>query len=148
MPILEMFYTLQSKSPAEFELNALGVYLLGSLCFVVGALVEFAVVVLVDRVRSARTGDQKNKVETQQFYNTAKNPMNQSWFKERMGIDVWATNPRSSTEGKTVARKKKADIFTLSSTNGIDFAAFLMYFFLFCLFNSVYWFYYPQEMHL
>ena len=40
---------LQSESPSGSTLNALGIYLICSLVFVVGALLEFGVVVLLSR---------------------------------------------------------------------------------------------------
>ena len=66
-------FILQSESPSEFEMNALAIYLLGSLCFVVGALMEFSLIVLIDRLHSIRIKEDKNRKEDQQAYNNTKN---------------------------------------------------------------------------
>ena len=142
------FIFLQSESPSEFELDALGIYLLGSLSFVVGALVEFAFVVLADRVRSTRTKEDKNRMEAQQVNNSVKNPTKQALMEDGMVVARRITATRPLPKNKTVDKNRKGRIFTLPSTNGIDFAAFWMYFFLYILFNLVYWFQFLQAMHL
>ena len=59
-----MFY-LQSESPSVSELNALSVYLLVCLCFVVFALIQFAIVTFKNR-RLASLLNGKNKTKKKQ----------------------------------------------------------------------------------
>lgn len=53
----------QSESPSTSKMNNLGFYLLVSLFFVVAALMEFALVLLVQRKMDAKPGGTQNKIK-------------------------------------------------------------------------------------
>ena len=131
-----VFIILQSESPSELELNALGSYLLGSLCFVVGALIEFALVVLINRVGSTGSKDEKNRLETHRVYNSAQK---RAWSPEGILFNRKPITTNPCVENKPMNKPRKLRIFTLPSINGIDLAAFFVYLLLYLLFNCVYW---------
>ena len=80
-------------------------------------------------------------METQRVYNSVKNRMQQAWSPDGMLIARKAITTNSNgKENKPMNKKqKKLRIFALPPINGMDFAAFFVYLFLYLLFNCVYW---------
>ena len=118
MVILFFYIFIQSESPPSSNTNALAIYILFSLSFVVSALTECTAVILLMRTLGTTTTDKGNKIESQGDNNKDEeinNNVRRPWFRNIMVPNC------------------------LQSTNGIDFVAFWVYFFLFLLFNCIYW---------
>ena len=136
----------QAENPSGSDLNALGLYMIICLIFVVGALIEFAVVVLINR-SSAGMRKQRDKPP-------------QMLTMERTNEQMVTGNPRlccnKVENGNEIAKTKPAvkPIHSLVRTlidntfphlNYIDLFAFCVYFCLFALFNCIYWTTYLQK---
>ena len=104
----------------------------------VGALVEFAIVVLLNRVPTTRAEYEENGRNPRRVYNSAKTRNQQAWSEDGRVITRKATS-KSCKENQRFSYQKKARIFAIPSMNEIDFAAFWVYFVLYLLFNCVYW---------
>ena len=108
----------QSESPSETDVDALGLYLLCSLSFVVGALIEFSIVVLLNRVRSNKIVVAGSEIEDNKpTYRGVNISTQRDWFKN----DAVA-NPKRQL-----------------SIDFIDFGAFWIFLILFLFFNLLYW---------
>ena len=97
-------------------MNALGTYILVSLSYVIGTMIEFAIVIMVHR-RSPGTA----RVSPQDSFPT---------YQQNSTNHVWQ-NPM----GKVImaSREKR-----FSYTEKIDICAFLVFAMSYCIFNSVY----------
>ena len=134
-------FILQSDSPSESDLNALGIYLIVSLCFVVGALVEFAFAILLTRIISTRTKDKPGGIKTEQderTYNGVQNYVRQSWSAEEI-ITRRKVDTTPHNDNVSMKPPNRPWMLFLWSVNGFDFAAFWVYLLLYLLFNCVYW---------
>ena len=137
--IVNLYSTVfQSESPSESDLNALGHYLLTSLFFVVGAMIEFAIVIMVNRIRTIKgsISDSEMEANIKKFF--GEKPRYQS-----EGYDGQTPIENFNTEAcKHIEIEKKSNtnrILSLQSVNGIDIVAFLMFFSCYLLFNIQYW---------
>ena len=123
-------------------MTALGIYLLSSMVFTVGALLEFAVVIVVDRLNNSKTAHVTRKGNTQY---TTSNPFNKP-------------APIPCIRMRNVAGRKTTSLFEMSEKNltespgdktnsspfffsvdKIDAAAFWSYLTIYLVFNIVYW---------
>ena len=123
-------------------MTALGIYLLSSMVFTVGALLEFAVVIVVDRLNSSKTAQAVRKGNTQC---TTSNPFNKQ-------------PPIPCIRMRNIAGRKTTSLFEMSEKNltespgdktnaspfyfsvdKIDAAAFWTYLTIYLVFNIVYW---------
>ena len=132
---------MQSESPSVSDLNALGVYLLTSLCFVVGALIEFAVVLLLDRPLLNVTKRKENRIENQQhqrFYSDLKQRKHEDLSREGH-VTKWISDVKPNKQNLSTKPKKSTWVFFVPSVNGVDFVACWAYLFLYLLFNCIYW---------
>ena len=123
--------SFQSESPAGTELNALGVYLLVSLFFVVAAMIEFAVALVLQRMWHHKENPNPTNIE--------RTPMPQKWLAKGNNIaSNWIDEQGNEklTLGMQTAKKRTGLNF---STNKIDIAAFVISFMLYIFFNCVYW---------
>ena len=130
-----------SESPSVSDLNALGVYLLTSLCFVVGALIEFAVVILLNRTLLNVSKREENRIGSQQ-HQRIYSDLKQRKLGDRSGegqVTTWISDVKPCEQNLNTKPKKSTWIFLVPSVNGVDFAAFWAYLFLYLLFNCVYW---------
>ena len=135
-------FILQSESPSESDLDALGIYLLGSLSFVIGALIEFAFVIILNRIHTSRTKYEENEVEAKvdkQICNGVDDIWQQAWPRKRMAAALKPDAKPNKEEDMHNKKPNRARIFVLPSVNGVDFTAFWVYFFLYLLFNYAYW---------
>ena len=102
---------LQSESPSASELNALGLYLLVCLSFVICALVEFAIAIVLHRKKES------NAVS-----------------------DAPTETPATTNqEDNRWVAKLGTNLFFVPSTNTIDFMAIWIYLAMFFFFNCIYW---------
>ena len=121
-------------------MTALGIYLLSSMVFAVGALLEFAVVIVVDRVNSSKKEDVlKNSTQyTTSHYFDKQVPIPSIRMRNIAGgkDHLFGISENSLTEG-TDAKTNTAR--TYFSVYKIDVAAFWSYFTIYLLFNVAYW---------
>ena len=107
----------QTEGPPGSELNALGVYLLISLVFVVLAMVEFALVLLWSRASSSLTI--KNRFKKMLFIRKGK-PIS-----EMMG--------------------RKDEALEKTSFHTVDLVSFFAHLLFYFIFNVIYWTHYLQD---
>ena len=113
----------------------MGIYLLCSLVFVVGALLEFAVVVLLSRTpATVRKNVIKPTVSKKEELSSATLRRRNVTIPEIVPIEVF-----NEEEGN---RKMKKCSFGIPPLHVIDFIAFWSFLFLYLLFNCTYWFHY------
>ena len=122
-------------------MTALGIYLLSSMVFTVAALLEFAVVIVVDRLNNSRKQPVPSKVGPHrippyygdnQGYGQSLRLRNMAGRKNnlpQMGNNSLA----DSTDEKTNAGQP------YFSVDKIDAAAFWSYLIIYLMFNAVYW---------
>ena len=103
---------LQSESPSASELNALGLYLLVCLSFVICALVEFAIAIVLHRRKESSAVSDAPTLKTPALTNQEDNR--------------WVA-------------KLGTNLFVVPSTNAIDFMAIWIYLAMFFMFNCIYW---------
>ena len=131
---------LQAENPSGADLNALGLYMIICLIFVVGALIEFAVVVLISR-SSAGMSKQRDKsprmltMEKANEQMVTENPR-LCWNKVENSNEIAQTKPAVKPIN-SLARTLIDNTFP--HINNIDLFAFCAYFCLFVLFNCIYW---------
>jgi hypothetical protein len=127
----------QSESPAATRLNELDKYLLFSLLFVVGALVEFAFVVLLSRRKQLRS----NGMENASTFNGKEVPNIDATLRQRIKM-----KNRIKDEGFMASRLKENDdckgketsMFDNTPIHVIDFVAFVLFLSMYILFIAVY----------
>ena len=138
---LPQFYLLQSESPSTTKLNDLGVYLLVSLFFVVFAMLEFAVVLLVQRdqdsKRNSFISQEKSNIETA----FTKKGTTNTTINEMIGNDI--NEVKDIQKDNSTKNKNTRKIFRLHSlqlsTDNIDMMAFILYVAFYIIFNLFYW---------
>ena len=115
-------------------MNALGIYLIISLFFVLATLVEFAVVLVLARF-CPQYGDKENaKINESEKTNTR-------GFKKKS----WAVSSQTNiqdAESNEIIKKKNIQHSTCSLTEKMDFMALLIFMFIYFLFNCVYFMHY------
>ena len=138
---MPQFYLLQSESPSTTKLNDLGVYLLVSLFFVVFAMLEFAVVLLVQRdqdsKRNSFISQEKSNIETA----FTKKGTTNTTINEMIGNDI--NEVKDIQKDNSTKNKNTRKIFRLHSlqlsTDNIDMMAFILYVAFYIIFNLFYW---------
>ena len=101
-------------------MNILGQYLIVSLGFVVGAVIEFAI---INHLNTTREGEQKDE--------------NNRVFPEQKNVN---TKNKKNPQNNFKKKNKFNFTFSFSSMNRFDLGAFLIHFLSFLLFNTVYWY--------
>ena len=131
------FISFQSDSPGV-HLNALGLYLLVSLFFVMGTTIELAIVLLMKRIR-------KRNLLLESSFETESSLLSKA--KEMDDSDN--PNQKVFSNGIYKSRKKiKMDeiisfctnpsLLIRKATNKIDFAAFIIFLSFYIIFNFIY----------
>lgn len=110
---------LKSESPSASDMNILGLYVLASLGFVLGAMIEFAFVDHIHRMTALK----------ERYRNDESLPEDKT---AKLSSKI---NPLQKENAKAISLIK----LFLSNLNGIDLMAFFLHFFSFLLFNAVYW---------
>ena len=133
-----MFYSLQADSPSGANLNALGVYLLVSLFFVIATMLEFASVLIISRSRLVAMtdsvgvlhGNKKHLLGTQTFL---RNMINSVAAGENINID----NGNSEIAKQQTARRK-----CYHNPDNLDYTALVLFLLSYITFNCYYIFIY------
>ena len=129
-------FCFKSASPSGDRLNALGIYLLTSLFFVVAGMIEFAIVLLLKQHYETKSACMKKEMDQ-----TNKKIFDRIWHIEQ---DAKKDNRNLDEEQGNIVpiiiQPDKKD--TKISPNGIDTAALFTFPTLYIAFNSVYWYYY------
>ena len=122
-------------------MTALGIYLLSSLVFTVGALLEFAAVIVVDRFNNSKKEDVLKKESTQ---------CTSSHYPDKQAA-ITSIGMRNVAGGKSHLFEMNRSCFSNSpdtktnecrpyfSVDKIDVAAFWTYLTIYLFFNLVYW---------
>ena len=116
-------------------MNALGLYLLVSLVFVILALVEFAFVALLSRVANPdenKINDDKTDIKTNEDIENPERkeaPNRQGSF-----VNVWIKGLE-----KVQYQKKVAPFSNMPPIHVVDVISFFLFTFLFVGFNIIYW---------
>ena len=134
-------YLLQSESPSTTKLNDLGMYLLVSLFFVVFAMLEFAVVLLVQRDQDHKRNSfiSQEKINIQSAF-TKKADTNTT-INGMVGNDndtVKDIQRDNITKNKSIGKVFRLHSVQLSTDN-IDTMAFILYVVIYIIFNLFYW---------
>ena len=127
---------LQSESPSTSELNALAAYLLYSLVFVVAMMVEFAIIILISRRKSATSEENTSKKENENALSLRLDKMKIAPFgdvnePENRNCD---SVEEKENQNRGMSRIKKF-ISGISVPHAIDFVAFWSFIFVFVWFN-------------
>ena len=122
-------------SIASAELNALGVYLLWSLVFVVFALLEFAFVVMLSRVPSISKKNFHGSTEEKRTHFIAER-LRQRKIANKASS---AVDRREEGDEQLKDRKWMKVISKMPPIHIVDLVSFCLYIFLFISFNTLYW---------
>ena len=133
------FYLYKAESPSDSEFNALGQYLLVCLLFVICALAEFAITLLLNRWRNSKgnsgTVTTPSKNDNDAGYSKVTQIMPQTF----VGSESCPALPTENPATKSVVTELRKCIPNIPATNVIDFMAFWIHLFLFLVFNCNYW---------
>ena len=142
-----VFILLQAASPSAGQFTALGIYLLICLLVVVGAMIEFAILMYMRRKSEHKVLTQMASSERYLLNLKAWQQQISSW-NEAMVTENAARNsvldkdiPNSDKIDKNDNVQKEKWKF-LCESNRIDYIALLIFAILFTNFNIVYWVYY------
>ena len=140
-----MYFYVQSESPSESELNALAIYLLVCLAFVVCALAEFAMVIIFHQRSNLKAA---GTITTEAKKNEEKDNRSEVLLKNKLKLAVTAGGadtsimepcPEVDNHVSRWMTKIRREISAIALNNVIDFIAIGIHFFLFLLFNCAYW---------
>ena len=133
------------ESPSSSDLNAIAIYLLTSLSFVVGALIEFAMLIFLNQNYRLLNRKLKNNKITQSTLD----------FDERMnGETIKVKSCDNSTDAhffEDINKPPKDEEIgncsgqcqaLISNFCKIDYISFCLFLFLFITFNCIYWTYF------
>ena len=121
---------LQSERPYATKMTALGIYLITSLVFVIGALAEFSVVVLLNRA----------SLTTSKISENATTP-------KKEHVVLAKLRRRRQGIGRKLRRKIEARencMLGIFPVRTVDYTAFWSFLFAFLLFNCIYWIHYSR----
>ena len=127
-------------------MNALGLYLLWSLGFVVGAFIEFAVVVLLSQTNLAKRKTVKHG-ETLAMKEKNARSKKQNKKKGVTFISVLRRGNQAFDKAfneDVTNHAKKPCMFGIHPIYAIDFTAFWLFLILYAVFNCIYWIQYTS----
>ena len=139
-------FIFQSDSPADSDLSALDHYLLVSMIFVFGTLVEFALVLFLNRKFSYLENSiddhvDKVKNETNRSGRISSNDGKEEKLKTvEAKIKPW--NPsgwRSDIKSMNAESEERKIFRQIRVTNNIDFISFFLFNLSYLFFNIIYW---------
>ena len=141
---MQYTYHFQSESPSESDLNALGIYLVVCLAFVICALVEFAIAIVLHRRKESKD---VSDVEAESSNNEKQNEL--ALIPQIMKENYLDTKRNSDAVTSTVVARNEMDnrwvtelvtnLYNVPSSNNIDFVAIWIYLVMFLVFNCIYW---------
>ena len=134
-----MFQYFKSNNPSGANLNALGIYLLVSLFFVLATMVEFAVVLVLERFypRNGENKEANKKHRNKQTRRTNLKKKFLSYSKSKASL----FNLQDAEKNRNVKEKNTKNI-NCSLTEKMDFVALFIFMFIYFLFNCVYFMHY------
>ena len=126
-------------------MSALGFYLLVCLAFVIFALVEFAIAILLHRRKEADAGPDvvinSSKLDTENNLALIPHVIKENYSTKEWSYD--SVNPKKPVEQKQMDNRWVMELgthlFIVPSTNAIDFMAVWIYLVIFIVFNCIYW---------
>ena len=145
-------FLYQAESPSDSEFNALGEYLLVCLLFVICALVEFAITVLLNHRQDSKgksdTVTNPSKNENDSGYSKVTQIMPLTPVVSELRPALPTENPvENSPVAKGLITNLRKCIPNIPATNIIDFLAFWIHLVLFIIFNCNYWTTYLIEQY-
>ena len=139
------YFYFQSESPSGSDLNALGVYLLCSLVFVVGALIEFAVVILLNRTQLTLRKNVRSATKTKR--DTDVNAKLRRRIRRMHAVRKFTIKQNSDIKAfndDVDDQAKQNCMFSIPPIYTVDIAAFWVFFFSYLLFICTYWIQYSR----
>ena len=134
---------MQAENPSGSDLNALALYIMSCLIFIVAALIEFAIVVLVSRSSKTMNRKTKDPLTTSNAGNNTDEKKHNIKGNQGSSLEVRdyvECETKNGGQGEmTLTLPQKWLIYVISNINSIDLVAFCVYLFLFVLFNGIYW---------
>ena len=133
-------FNLQSESPSVSELNALSVYLLVCLCFVVFALIQFAIVTFRNR-RLASLLNGKNKKPKKQRMDrvgSVRKKQGDKSYDEVVFLRTEIQNPQKEGKQAEVNHGKTEEVKNKKDNGSNDTLIFCLFLAGFVLFNFFY----------
>ena len=131
---------LKAENPSGSSLNALGLYLISCLIFVVGALAEFSIVVVISRSSgsASRRSEELRKNPNVENANELMASGNQRicWNNDE---NVSAATDNERATGPLPSSAQRLIDYMKLHINTIDLSAFFVYLCLFVMFNCIYW---------
>lgn len=136
-------FVFQHEGPSESDLNALGIYFLCSLFFVVGAIIEFSTLVLFKRLLTFQPKILPSEREFKDNRDTPKVIKKRGQLYEFTNTKI--KKHSDVLEDTTYVQELKRNLrFCPQTINAIDFIAFWAFFIIYFLFNVTYWMHYSQ----
>ena len=125
-------------------MNALGLYLLVCLAFVIFALVEFAIAIILHRRKESKVGSEVVKKSPNIEKGTCVSLIPQirevdpSKWKPKHDLNQTRLGTKNEVDNRSMPRKRM-NFSMVPSTNDLDFIAIWIYLVLFMGFNCMYW---------
>ena len=143
LTLINLFIHQMSESPSASDLNKLGSYLLFCLLFVVCALVEFSIIMLLDRKRIAKRKGFDTKSINQQVAHSEPLTQEESkvnpLFTKRNDIDSKSQCVETDQTEKRGRMQERNCLQVMSHIQSIDLISSLLFLFIFFVFNCFYW---------
>ena len=134
--VVKVIYSLQSHSPTGSDIDNIGLYLLVSLFFVVAAMVEFSIVVIISRrenvqIGSADNAHDKDRQGTKDEVQNFNNALFESLFGSAGQFDLIKGLKKKITKGRFEQ--------TRSSSKTMDLVSSFVFPLAYAIFNIYYW---------
>ena len=132
---------MQGESPSESKLNALGVYILVTLLFVFGTILEFAFVLIIEQ-NMTRSMNEKKMIEKENEFETHSEEKYARCRRSSKGIRRVQDHVEFNRETEWRNDIQQLDSNTIYQsmplTTKIDYAAFIIFVILYITFNIIY----------
>ena len=129
----------KSNNPSGANLNALGIYLLVSLFFVLATMVEFAVVLVLARFYPIMEENNETNKKERSKQTRGRNLKKYFWSYSKTKASLF--NLQDAEKNRNVKEKITKSI-NCSLTEKLDFIALFIFMFIYFLFNCVYFMHY------
>ena len=147
IPILYLLY-FQSESPSESEVNALGKYLIMCLGFVICALAEFAITLVLHQRNESKSDldavmkSKKKNTEKDKTIISQMTPFDAMATEEQFASATFNTSANNNVAERLMGKMRQY-ISNIPTTRAIDFIAVWIHFVLFLglniIYGKVYW---------
>ena len=132
---------MQGQSPSESRLNALGSYILVTLLFVFGTILEFAFVLIIEQKRIRSMNEKKMNEKENEFESTTEeNHVRCRRSTKSIRKVQYHVEFTRETEKRKDNQHLESNSFyqSMQLTTKIDYAAFIIFVILYITFNVIY----------